>query len=95
MFHKYLDYTDKKNKKRQTCVLPQTLSSAVIQNPVQQSYKVFVEGTCVMPTYMLAHKNMSSLLHSVDRREEKRSQSGFLFCFREALQILIKLVHLF
>lgn len=41
--------------------LPQILFSTIIQNPIQQYLRVFVEGTRAMLTSTLAYKNMSSI----------------------------------
>lgn len=48
----------------QTFVFPQSLFSAIIQNPMEKPNWLFVEGTRVMLTSQVASKNTSSLQHS-------------------------------
>ena len=45
--------------------LPQSLFSAVIQNPTEKSHRLFVEGNRALLITRLANKNMSSLQHTV------------------------------
>ena len=45
--------------------LPQSLFSAVVQNPTEKSHRLFVEGNRASLITRLANRNMSSLQHTV------------------------------